>query len=372
MLKPGRGGGEDGTDADGEADAQRRLNALVQTAESMEQDAHMQPDQVAAAAWTDAGFEGRKRGRQESDMESSPDRWRRKSSHLPENPEWVHKTMEQYIALQMLTMVALACSFSLIRARSCSLVLFLPPPCDPRNASATVGNRGVQVPDLTSARKQGQQMQGEAAGGRRPSHEDGPGADGASRARGWHPSDPLPAPSTSSLLSRKTETGKNDAQDDGVEESEKADGMPAERTRVPSPILALKGRRNGPMHQSPAWTKERRSIGIWDSAVPPGMRAQGPSEALCGVPQGDAAAQQGQDEREDAARDVVTDVHRRPALEAKLEAASASLVALAHMQPDVSEVQLLASLRNPQASSSASASTSSSVVIPRLRDRSLL
>ena len=76
-------------------------------------------------------------------------------------------------------------------------------------------------------------MQGEAAGGRRPSHEDGPGADGASRARGWHPSDPLPAPSTSSLLSRKTETGKNYAQDDGVEESEKADGMPAERTRVP-------------------------------------------------------------------------------------------------------------------------------------------
>jgi len=119
VLKPGRGGGEDGTDADGEADAQRRLNALVQTAESMEQDAHMQPDQVAAAAWTDAGFEGRKRGRQESDMESSPDRWRRKSSHPPENPEWVHKTMEQYIALQMLTMVALACfsrSFVLVRA----------------------------------------------------------------------------------------------------------------------------------------------------------------------------------------------------------------------------------------------------------------
>jgi hypothetical protein len=52
-------------------------------------------------------------------MESSPDRWRRKSSHPPENPEWVHKTMEQYIALQMLTMVALACfsrSFVLVRA----------------------------------------------------------------------------------------------------------------------------------------------------------------------------------------------------------------------------------------------------------------
>lgn len=122
MLKPGRGGGEDGTDADAEADAQRRLAALVQTAESMEQDAHMQPDQVAAAAWTDAGggLEGRKRGRQESDVEGSPDRWRRKSAHAAENPEWVHKTMEQYIALQMLTMVADSCSFLFFHALSCS------------------------------------------------------------------------------------------------------------------------------------------------------------------------------------------------------------------------------------------------------------
>lgn len=205
-------------------------------------------------------------------------------------------------------------------------------------------------------------MQGEAAGGSRPSYDDGPGADGASRAaRGWHPSDPLPAPSSSSSMSRTAETGQNDEQDGAVEESGKVDASAPSRVRVPSPILALKGRRKGPMHQSPAWIKGKRSSGILGSAVPPGMGAQGQSAA---VPPGDAAAQQGQDEREAAA----SDMDRRPAL----GAASASLVELAHMQPDVSEVQLLASLRNPQASSSPSASTRSSVVIPRLRDRSCL
>ena len=96
-------------DANAEADAQRRLAALVQTAESMQQDIHMQPDEVAAGAWTDSGrgLEGRKRGRQESDGESSLIHSRPKSSPV-DNAEWIQKSMmEHYMMLQMLTMVSL-------------------------------------------------------------------------------------------------------------------------------------------------------------------------------------------------------------------------------------------------------------------------
>jgi hypothetical protein len=110
VLKPDRGGEEDGMDANAEADAQRRLAALVQTAESMQQDIHMQPDEVAAGAWTDLGrgLEGRKRGRQESDGESSSSHSRPKSSPVGD-AEWIQKSMmEHYMMLQMLTMVSLS------------------------------------------------------------------------------------------------------------------------------------------------------------------------------------------------------------------------------------------------------------------------
>ena len=210
---------------------------------------------------------------------------------------------------------------------------------------------------------QGQAQGGGSAAGIGAVKEEVEDEDGVvEQAKGWRPSNPLLRPRSGPVAghwhraqagTRDDEGGKRSCGDTqhGAKDSQQQGGDGAmgagSRARVRSPIVALEARRRGVMHQAPSWLNPSATASVASATLNTVMGAAG----------GESGIPPSQDEGANG-----VGVEAGGDGRAGADAVRNNFVAV-----DVREVELLASLRNPQASTSP---LHSAVVIPRLRDRS--